>query len=173
MRNSLIFARFGDLSLQDRINNEGAGKLREFVAKYQDAVADQLSGAQNAETVAQLMDKLTNQIHVKKPKNVEILHLGAEICRHVGGLRFTSCKSAKDRTSMSVTLEQCLILKKCYDMADHEFLHGLECMRSEGTRIENTLKNAGVRKYAFNSLQLMSLPRLYRPPAGTYGNVQT
>lgn len=45
------------------------------------------------------------------------------------GLRFTNCKSAKDRTGMGVTLEQVQILSREYDLAEHEYQKALDAMR--------------------------------------------
>ncbi|XP_012279461.1 type I inositol 3,4-bisphosphate 4-phosphatase isoform X4 [Orussus abietinus] len=125
------------------------------------------------QTLADMVTNLKSCVHAKVNKNVEILQLSSQICRRMRGLRFTSCKSAKDRTGMSITLEQVNILATEYHLAEHEFMRALDCMRSEGCRRENTWKNIGVRKFAFNSLQILILPKLYRPPTGSYGSAQT
>ena len=85
----------------------------------------------------------------------------------------TSCKSGKDRTGMSATLEQVNILSRDYDLADSEYNRSLEAMRSEGTRRTNCYKNIDVNKYAFNTPQLATFPKLYRPPVGSYGSKLT
>ena len=44
---------------------------------------------------------------------------------------------------------------------------------SQGTRLRNAEKNVGTPMYAFNALQVFTLPQLYRPPDGTYKKLQT
>ncbi|XP_028609263.1 type II inositol 3,4-bisphosphate 4-phosphatase isoform X2 [Grammomys surdaster] len=166
--------RFGDVSLQESINQENFELVQEYYSIFMEKMPpDYISHFQEQNDLKGLLDNLHQNIQAKKRKNVEIMWLAATICRKLNGIRFTCCKSAKDRTSMSVTLEQCSILRDEHQLHKDFFIRALDCMRREGCRIENVLKNIKCRRYAFNMLQLLAFPKCYRPPEGTYGKADT
>ncbi|XP_075157465.1 inositol polyphosphate-4-phosphatase type I A [Haematobia irritans] len=120
-----------------------------------------------------ILNFLEDQLKSNVSKNVKILHLVEDACRLMSGLRFTSCKSAKDRTGMAVTLEQCRVLVQEFQLPAKSVPQILNTMRSEGCRMDNVFKSIDKRKYAFNLPQVLSLPSMYRPPVGSYGKAET
>lgn len=169
-----IADKFGDNSVQDTINTRSVQQLTTYCAKYKESFGSS-SARMSTRSIKmmQLLEQLRTQVHSRKYKNVDILSLSQELCRLIDCGRVTSCKSAKDRTAMSVTLEEAHILLQEMQMESSSFQQALDAMRSQGTRLRNAEKNVGVPLYAFNALQVFTLPPLYRPPDGTYKKLQT
>ncbi|CAN9509346.1 unnamed protein product [Ophioblennius macclurei] len=157
--------RFGDSSLQERVNQQSVRRL----TAYCDQLARRLPDTAGVHLLPDLLASLDRSVESRKRKNVEVLRLAAAICRAANGVRLTSCKSAKDRTAMSVTLEQCTLLRERHTLRRQHFGVALDCMRRDGCRMENVQKNVGNRKFAFSGVQLLTFPKLYRPPDGSYG----
>ncbi|XP_073405878.1 inositol polyphosphate 4-phosphatase type II isoform X1 [Dendrobates tinctorius] len=126
-----IADRFGDTSLQESINQENVEHLEEYYRLCTEKTSPDCPLLfQEQSDLKGLLENLHQNTHAKKRKNVEIMWIAATICRKMNGVRFTCCKSAKDRTSMSVTLEQCSILRDEHDLNKDFFIRALDCMRS-------------------------------------------
>lgn len=167
----------GETVPQYQSNCDNLDRLQKYYHNYSKVFPNELISAMRVSTrtkpLEEVMEMLKIAVQKKVPRNTEVLHLAAMATRLMNGIRFTSCKSAKDRTGMSVTLEQCSVLSSEYHLAEHETQKALDIMRSEGCRRQNAFKNIGVRKYAFTKTQVMALPALYRPPTGSYGALHT
>eukprot|EP00941_MAST-03F_sp_MAST-3F-sp1_P002338 g2338.t1 len=173
----------GKAEMQGRINAESFATLARYCKKYMHWRDSPVSSVDVGKTLDAIRETLaTSEL---ERKNVELLQLTADLTRRISGVRVTSCKSAKDRTAMSVTLEQARLLQQehglyakrqsdCDDEFDAKESHELladatDVMRSHGVRRANALKNTGRAQFCFNRLQRSFLPADYIPPPGTGG----
>uniref|UniRef100_A0A8C4TA97 Inositol polyphosphate-4-phosphatase type II B n=1 Tax=Erpetoichthys calabaricus TaxID=27687 RepID=A0A8C4TA97_ERPCA len=73
--------RFGDISLQEKINQENYEILKEYYRLLSEKVPAECKFKFHVQTeVKELLETLYQNIHLKKRKNVEILWLAATVC---------------------------------------------------------------------------------------------
>eukprot|EP00038_Savillea_parva_P030121 m.75658 g.75658 ORF g.75658 m.75658 type:complete len:1079 (-) comp9010_c0_seq1:104-3340(-) len=168
--------RLGETEVQDEIVSKGIEDLAAYCKAYSGFVQRVDSHAAAVDTTAtlgEMLNQLQTAVRSDKAKNISILTLSEDIARKVKGGRLTCCKSGKDRTGMSVTLEQARILIERHQMDPEKLQEALHLMRSMGTRMDNVEKNIGQRKYAFNKIQVYALPKMLRPPLVNIGGTIT
>ncbi|EUB59215.1 Type I inositol-3,4-bisphosphate 4-phosphatase [Echinococcus granulosus] len=159
--------RLERVNLQSIINTNGLTSLRVYFDKYTRKFgAPKKTPTQ--QDVCDVLSSLQYALEANKSKSVEVLRLATEVSSALNALRFTSCKSAKDRTGMAVSLEQTRWLMEVEGMHKDSFSPALKCLRSTGLRLSNAEKNVNTRKYSFTRFQVLSFPKAYRPPVGTY-----
>lgn len=124
---------------QHRSNLDNFDRLKQYFIQYKKKVMVKKSTTPTTPNkndsgdhflhVANQLTLLKDTLRKNASKNIQILHLASDICRGLNGIRLTSCKSAKDRTSMAVTLEQCHVLQKEFHLPANDVQKVLNTMR--------------------------------------------
>lgn len=157
------------IELQKAVNGASLRILQQYFAHYQTR-----GHVENSQQVRKLISALEFAIEEGSNTNKEtsILLKSSDVLRALNGGRVTFCKSGKDRTAMSVTLEVARII--FWDVASmdpaerhSETMKTANTLRSHGLRMDIAAKNIGRYKYSFNSIQRKLLPEIYRPPMST------
>lgn len=100
---------------QTRSNNDNFEKLNIYFTQYKKMKSNDRNFVKRIDAVQELLLKLEQQLKLNTPKNIEILELAEDITRLLSnGFRFTSCKSAKDRTSMAGKLLNAEVVSSFY-----------------------------------------------------------
>lgn len=161
------------IQLQEVINVDSFKKLERIFDSYKQFQSSLTNNATSLHihTISTKMDVLRDLVKSTghRKKRPEILQISSDICRSLAFGRVTICKSAKDRTGMSVTLEQGRLLVQHHHLPSSSLQEVVSVMRSTGVRLENAFKNTGRRVFAFNALQRSLLPEEYRCPPRTAG----
>lgn len=126
---------------QNRSNWDNFDRLRQYHLKYKklnfiqpDTPVKNSSGGvmaplPNAEAVTGMLATMEQQLKQSTSKNVKVLQIAEDICGALKGIEFISCKSAKDRTAMGVTLQQCRILQSEFHLPATNMQTVLNTMR--------------------------------------------
>jgi hypothetical protein len=183
--------KVGKTKAQDEVNKQSVRTLQAYYQAFlrytKKARKKQASGTASAKAFKKLgsltlsesrIESELNQLvpmvnNAKAEKNIHILQLARSIARRMAAGRVVCCKSAKDRTSMSVTWEQSQLLQEEHKFEAENAHSAIQLMRLEGVRRCNVLKNTAKTAYAFNQFQRRLLPTVFRPPVSACGNTQS
>ncbi|KAK1929309.1 Type I inositol 3 [Phytophthora citrophthora] len=177
------------VSIQRKINSTSFRTISDYYNRFTEVCGIGMSEASVGSHPDEILRNLRVSVESENSasKNTCILLHAADAVRSLNGGRVTYCKSGKDRTAMSTTLEQArlLVQRKRHVLQEIEAGSATEygpleevkdvanTMREFGVRIHIAKKNVGRFKYSFNSLQRKLLPEIYRPPMATIQDMVT
>lgn len=94
---------------------------------------------------------------------VAVLPISSELCNRLGACHMVMCSTGIQRSTLSVTLEQAVILARSHGLLPRCIMQATDIMRKQGARVENSAKNLK----AMDQMP-QSVPRLYslcQPPS--------
>lgn len=164
-------------AIQTDINRRGVRDLSFYYERCVSFQDDETLSPELPLLLAQLADLVELEVR-ERGKHVDLLVTACVVARLLGGARTTSCKSAKDRTSVFHTLEVARLARRCGllgsievdggGLLERRVQHVADTLRGiTGVRLLNAELNCGVPKYAFNIIQMQALPPELRPPPET------
>ncbi|XP_004697583.2 phosphatidylinositol 3,4,5-trisphosphate-dependent Rac exchanger 2 protein, partial [Echinops telfairi] len=175
---------------QAQINAASLEKVKQYHQKLRAFYLDKSNSPPNSTSKAAYVDKLmrplnaldelyrlvTSFIRSKRTaacantpcsaSGVGLLSVSSELCTRLGACHIIMCNSGVHRCTLSVTLEQAILLARCHGLPPRYIMQATDVMRKQGARVQNTAKNLGVRDRT-----PQSAPRLYKlceppPPVG-------
>ncbi|XP_046890033.1 phosphatidylinositol 3,4,5-trisphosphate-dependent Rac exchanger 1 protein [Hypomesus transpacificus] len=78
------------------------------------------------------------------PSGTSVLCVSSELCNRLGACHITVCATGMQRCTLSVTLEQSMILARNHGLMPRCFMQTMDIMRKQGTRVELSAKNLKV-----------------------------
>jgi hypothetical protein len=186
--NSASYMNASSLNTQVSVNRENLRVLQDYVPEYskwytkmieergEDAEFHDFDKDRKCSDLAVSLAHLSDSVDAlekeSEKKHVRILMEFAYLSRSTCGTVGILCKSGKDRTGMSATLELIRSLVEDANLIIGE--KAVTTLREKGARRMNVWANTGQDMFAFNSIQRKLLPACYRPPQRTFSsNVAT
>ncbi|KAM4822332.1 phosphatidylinositol 3,4,5-trisphosphate-dependent Rac exchanger 2 protein isoform X1 [Urocitellus parryii] len=175
---------------QAQINAASLEKVKQYNQKLRAFYLDKSNSPPNSTSKAAYVDKLMRPLNALdelyrlvgsfirskrtaacantacSASGVGLLSVSSELCDRLGACHIIMCSSGVHRCTLSVTLEQAIILARSHGLPPRYIMQATDVMRKQGARVQNTAKNLGVRDRT-----PQSAPRLYKlceppPPAG-------
>nr|CBN81928.1 Phosphatidylinositol 3,4,5-trisphosphate-dependent Rac exchanger 2 protein [Dicentrarchus labrax] len=175
---------------QAQINAASLDKVKQYYKRLRAFYLDQSNMPPSSAPKAALIDKLMRPLNALEElyrlmesfiscrrtaacqytacgaSGVGLLTVASELCSRLGATHIVMCNSGVHRCTLSVTLEQAILLARNHGLPPRCIMQATDVMRKQGARVQNSAKNLGVRDRTPSTV-----PRLYKlcqppPPDG-------
>uniref|UniRef100_A0A4W5KIG8 Phosphatidylinositol 3,4,5-trisphosphate-dependent Rac exchanger 1 protein n=1 Tax=Hucho hucho TaxID=62062 RepID=A0A4W5KIG8_9TELE len=148
---------------QQRINAVALEKVKAYYRKLRAFYLEKSNLPTDSNTTAMKIDQLLRPLNTLDdlcrlmqsyvnvhpnaaghPSGVSVLCVSSELCNRLGACHITMCATGMQRCTLSVTLDQAMILARNHGLMPRCIMQTMDIMRKQGTRVEISAKNLKV-----------------------------